>query len=146
MLWLSLQTVFILSLWIGTVHSCVDNYFTFEELTFSNNSENSLKLYQAFYPPNTHLPYSVLVTYRTLLNGTHVNISTDQNCPNRQVWIWLSSPVFLFQEPTALNRHTLFMLNHFEEWIPPHVTITVPYPCQDEAEGFMQRMTTSVGY
>ena len=140
-----LESLCIISLTIGVVHGCVDNYLTFEELTFSNNSENRLKLYQAFYPINEHLPYSVLVTFQSLLNGTQVNISTDPSCPNRQVRIWLSSPVFLFQEPTSLNRHTLFTLNFFEDWIPPHITITVPYPCQDEAEGFLQRMTTSVG-
>ena len=141
-----LQSVIILSLWICRVSGCVDNYFTFEEQTFSKNNENRLKLYQAFYPPNAHLPYSVVVTYQTNYpNGTQVNISSDPNCPHRQVWIWLSSPVFLYQEPTTLNRHTMFMLNYFQDWIPPHVTITVPYPCQNQTEGFIQRLTTSVG-
>ena len=146
MLWLPLPTVFILSLWFGTVHTCVDNYLIFEEETFSNNSENRMKLYQAFYTPNTHLPYSVIVTYQAVLNGARVNISADPSCPYTEVWIWLSSPTFLYLEPTSLNRHTLFTLNYFEEWIPPHVTITVPYPCQDQAERFMQEMTTSVSY
>ena len=41
--------------------NCVDNYLYFEEQTFDNNSENRVKLYQAFYPPNDHLPYSVVV-------------------------------------------------------------------------------------
>ncbi len=40
--------------------SCIDNYMDFEEQTFDNNSENRVKLYQAFYPPNDHLPYSVV--------------------------------------------------------------------------------------
>ena len=58
--------------------SCVDSYLDFEEQTFDNNSENRVKLYQAFYPPNDHLPYSVVVSYQAVLpNGTRVNISTD---------------------------------------------------------------------
>ncbi len=70
--------------------SCVDNYLDFEEQTFGNNSENWLKLYQTFYPPNDHFPYSVVVTYQTVLpNGTKVNISTDPSCPDRQVWQYL---------------------------------------------------------
>ena len=139
-----LQSAIILTLWIGTVHGCVDNYLIFEEQTFSNNSENRLKLYEAFYPPNVHLPYSVVVTYQAFSpNETQVNISSDPSCPDRQVWVWLSSPIFLYQEPSSLNRHTLFTLNFFEEWIPPHVTITIPYPCQDQAEGLMQQLTTS---
>ena len=90
-----LQSAIILTLWIGTVHGCVDNYLIFEEQTFSNNSENRLKLYEAFYPPNVHLPYSVVVTYQAVLpNGTRVNISSDPSCPDRQVWVWLSSPNF----------------------------------------------------
>ena len=140
-----LQSIIFLFLWFGTVYGCVDSYLDFEEQTFGNNSENRLKLYQAFYPPNDHLPYSVVVSYQAVLpNGTQVNISTNPSCPYTQVWIWLSSPVFLFLEPTSLNRHTLFILNYFEEWIPPHVTITTPYPCQDQAEGFLQQITTSV--
>ena len=66
--------------------SCVDNYLDFEEQTFDNNSENRLKLYQAFYSSNDHLPYSVVVTYQAVLpNGTRVNISTDPSCSHRQV-------------------------------------------------------------
>ena len=141
MLW----QLLILSLLSDTVHSCVDNYLNFEKQTFGNSDDNRLKLYKAFYSANTHLPYSVMVTYQTVLpNRTHVNISTDPSCPYTQVWIWLSSPVFLYLEPTSLNRHTLYTLNYFEEWIPPHVTITVPYPCDDHMERVMQEMTSSV--
>ncbi len=106
--------------------SCVDNYLNFEEQTFDNNSENKMKLYQAFYPPN-HLPYSVVLTYQAVLpNGTRVNISTDPNCPDRQVWLWLSSPVFFILQTTQLNRVALYTLNHFTEWVPPHLTIATP--------------------
>ena len=125
--------------------NCVSNYNDFVDHTFGNNSENTQKLCQAFYPPNGHLPYSVLVTYQTMLpNGTVLNISTDPSCTDEQVWMWLSSPVLLFEEPVSLNRHILFTLNLFEEWIPPHIYITCPYPCQKKAEEFLQEMTTSV--
>ena len=82
----------LLNLWtlaLSTNESnCVDNYLDFEEKTFGNNSKNRVKLYQAFYPPNDHLPYSVVVTYQAALpNGTGVNISTDPSCPDRQVWL-----------------------------------------------------------
>ena len=125
--------------------SCVDDYLDFEEQTFGNNSENRLKLYQAFYPPNDHLPYSVEVSYQGVLpNGTRVNISTDLSCPDRQVWLWMSSPVLLFTGPTELNRLALYTLNHFAEWVPPHLTIMTPLPCSAKAEEFLTLMTTSV--
>ena len=125
--------------------SCVDNYLDFEEQTFVNNSENRLKLYEAFYPPNDHLPYSVVVTYQALLpNGTRVNISTNPICPDRQVWLWLSSPVLLLMDPTELNRIALYTLNHFIDWVPPHLIITTPLPCSTKTEGFLTLMTSSV--
>ena len=125
--------------------SCVDNYLDFEEQTFGNNSENRLKLYQAFYPPNNHLPYSVVVTYQAVLpNGTSVNISTDPTCPDRQVWLWVSSPVLFLITPTLLNRLALYTLNHFSEWAPPHLTIATPLPCSPKTEEFLTLMTTSV--
>ena len=125
--------------------SCVADYLEFEEQTFGNNNENRLKLYQAFYPPNDHLPHSVVVSYQAVLpNGTQVNISTDPTCPDRQVWLWVSSPVLLFTSPTELNRLALYTLNHFAEWVPPHFTITTPLPCSAKAEEFLTLMTTSV--
>ena len=125
--------------------SCVDDYLDFEEQTFGNNSENRLKLYRAFYPPNDHLPYSVIVSYQAVLpNGTRVNLSTDPNCTNGQVWVWLSSPVLLIISPMELNRLVLYTLNHFTEWVPPHLTITTPLPCSAKAEEFLTLMTTSV--
>ena len=125
--------------------SCVDNYLDFEEKTFSNNSENRVKLYQTFYPPNGHLPYSVVVSYQAALpNGTMVNISTDPSCPNRQVWQWVSSPTLFILGPTELNRVALYTLNHFTEWVPPHRNIAIPLPCSAKAEGFLKLMTASV--
>ena len=69
--------MFLLKLWtlpLSTNESnCIDNYLDFEEKTFGNNSKNRVKLYQAFYPPNDHLPYSVVVTYQAALpNGTRL--------------------------------------------------------------------------
>ena len=125
--------------------SCVDDYQDFEEETFGNNSENRMKLYQAFYPPNDHLPYSVVVTYQSdLPNGTRVNISTDPSCPDRQVWLWGSSPILFLLDPTELNRGALYTLNHFTEWIPPHLTISTPLPCSVKVEEFLALMTASV--
>ena len=125
--------------------SCVDNYLDFEEQTFGNSSENRVKLYQAFYSPNNHLPYSVVVTYQAALpNGTRVNISTDPSCPDRQVWMWVSSPALFFLGPTELNRVALYTLNHFTKWVPSHLTIATPLPCSAKVEQFLTLMTTSV--
>ena len=125
--------------------SCIDNYLDFEEQTFGNNSENRVKLYQTFYPPNDHLPYSVVVTYQAVLpNGTKVNITTNPSCPNRQVWLWVSSLILFPLDPTTLNHVALFTLNHFTEWVPPHLTIATPLPCSAKVEEFLTLMTTSV--
>ena len=125
--------------------SCIDNYLDFEEQTFGNNSENRVKLYQAFYPPNDHLPYSVVVTYQAVLpNGTRVNISTDLCWPDRQVWLWVSSLILFVFDPTTLNRVAFYTLHHFTEWVPPHLTIATPLPCSAKIEQFLTLMTTSV--
>ena len=141
--------VVLLQLWtlaLSTNDSnCIDNYLDFEEQTFGNNSENRVKLYQAFYPPNDHLPYSVVVSYQASLpNGTKVNITTNPSCPDRQVWQWLSSPFLLDMDPTELNRLALYTLNHFTEWVSPHLTIATPLPCSAKAKEFLILMTTSV--
>ena len=127
--------------------SCMDNYLDFVEQTFDNNHENRVNLYQAFYPPNEHLPYSVVVSYQAALpNGTKVNIFTDPSCPDRQVWLWLSSPFLLDMDLTELNLLALYTINHFTEWIPPHLTIATPLPCSAKAKEFLtlMHMTTSV--
>ena len=125
--------------------SCVDSYLDFEEQTFDNNSENRVKLYQAFYPPNDHLPYSVVVSYQAVLpNGTMVNISTDPSCPDRPVWLWVSSPFLLNMDPIELSRLALYTLNHFTEWVPPHLTIATPLPYSGNTEEFLTLITTSV--
>ena len=96
--------------------SCVDNYLDFEEQTF-NNSENRVKLYQVFYPPSNHLPYSVVVTYQAALpSGTRVDISTDHSCPDRQVWLRVSSLILFLLDPRNLNflvGHVVFVVYAF---------------------------------
>ena len=139
----------LLQLWTLALSSndsnCVDKYLDFEEQTFGNNSENRVKLYRTFYPPNDHLPYSVEVTYQAALpNGTRVNISTDPSCPDRQVWLWVPSPTLFLLGPTDLNRVALYTLNHFTEWVPLHLTLTTPLPCSAKVEEFLALMTTSV--
>ena len=141
--------VALLQLWSLTLStnesSCVDDYQDFEEEALGNSTRNRVKLYQAFYPPNDHLPYSVAVSYQAALpNGTRVNISTDPSCPDRQVWLWVSSPTLFLLDPTELNRIALYTLNHFTEWIPPHLTIATPLPCSAKVEEFLTLMTTSV--
>ena len=125
--------------------SCVNKYLDFEEQTFGNSSENRVMLYQVFYPPNGHLPYSVVVSYQAVLpNGTRVNISTDPSCPDRQVWLWVSSLILFVLDPTNLNRGAFYTLNLFTEWVPPHLTIATPLPCSAKAEEFLALMTASV--
>ena len=124
---------------------CVDNYLDFEEQTFGSNSENRLKLYQAFYPTNSHSPYSVVVIYQTVFpNGTQVNISTGQHCPTEQVWMWHSSPAFLIYVPSVMNRDILLTLNYFKDWKPPSLVLTTPFPCGHCAHDFLTLMTSSV--
>ena len=104
-----------------------------------------MKLYQAFYPPKDHLPYSVVVTYQAALpNGTKVNISTDPSCPDRQVWLWVPSLILFLLSPTLLNHGALYTLNHFTEWVPACLIIAIPLPCSAKVEEFLALMTTSV--
>ena len=75
---------------------CTDSYAEFESASVGSNVSGihiRNQLYEAFYTPNRHLPYSVLVTYQLLLdNGTRFNISSDQDC-STELWVWLSSEV-----------------------------------------------------
>ena len=87
----------------------------------------------------------MFVTYQLILdNGTTFNLSSDQDCRS-ELWVWLSSPAFLYLQPTYLNRMLLFTLNYFMEWISPHVFITTTVaPCTDQTTDFLNRMTTAV--
>ena len=127
---------------------CTDSYAEFESASVGSNvSDTHIRnqLYEAFYTPNRHLPYSVLVTYQLVLdNGTRFNLSSDQDCSS-QLWVWMSSPAFTCTEPTYLNRFLLFTLNYFMEWTPPHVIITTTVaPCTDKMSDFLNRMTSAV--
>ena len=136
----------------GSTHQqdllCTDSYAEFESASVGSNVSGihiRNQLYEAFYTPNRHLPYSVLVTYQLILdNGTRFNLSSDQDC-STELWVWLSSPAFLCVEPTYLNRFLLFTLNYFMEWIPPHVVITTTVaPCTNKISDFLNRMTSAV--
>ena len=124
-----------------TENKCVSSYKEFEKKTFIDNEDNTHRLYEVFYPPNGHLPYSVEVTYQTVLpNGTQVDIITQ----GVEVWIWLSSPIFLQIRPENLNKLILYTLYHFKEWTPPNVNIQLPYPCHNVTFQFLLQMTASV--
>ena len=127
---------------------CTDSYVEFESASVGSNVSGSNirnQLYKAFYAPNQHLPYSVLVTYQLVLaNETRVNLSSDPDC-STQLWMWSSSPVFLAYDSTYCNRLLLFSLNYFAEWYPPQVTITTTTaPCSNKTEDFLNEMTASV--
>ena len=127
---------------------CTDSYAEFESASVGSNVSGTHirnQLYEAFYTPNHHLPYSVLVTYQLVLdNGTTLNLSSDQHCSS-ELWVWLSSPAFLCCKATFANRALLFTLNYFMEWTPPHVIITTTVaPCIDKMRDFLNQMTSSV--
>ena len=129
---------------------CTNSYTEFESASVGSNvtgSDIRNQLYKAFYAPNQHLPYSVLVTYQlVLVNGTRLNLSSDPDC-STELWVWLSSPVLLLGDTTFVNRVLLFTLNYFTEWHPPHVTITMTTaPCPELLEDFLSEMTVSVSF
>ena len=128
---------------------CTDSYAEFESASVGSNvSASNIRnqLYRAFYPPNQHLPYSVLVTYQLILaNGTRFNLSSDQDC-STELWLWVPSPVFLALSTNYINSMLLFTLNYFMEWDPPHVTVTTAIaPCPSKIRNFLSVMTASVG-
>ena len=90
-----------------------DNYAEFESVRVGSNVSGTHienQLYDAFYSPNRHLPYSVLVTYQLVLdNGTRFDLSSDQDCSS-QLWVWMSFPAFLALETTYLSE-SLFTLH-----------------------------------
>ena len=127
---------------------CTNSYAEFESASVGSNvsgTHTRNQLYEAFYTPNHHLPFSVLVTFQLVLdNGTRLNLSSDEDCSS-ELWLWMSSPAFLAAEPTLLNRYLLFALNYFMEWIPPHVIITTTVaPCTGKISDFFNRMTSAV--
>ena len=145
----SLQSLFVSGSTAQEDPLCTDSYADFESASVgSNGSGRDIRnqLYNAFYAPNRHLPYSVLVTYQLVLtNGTRVNLSSDPDCSS-ELWVWLSSPVFLIGKTSFLSHILLFTLNYFNEWKAPHIIITTTTPpCSDKTEEFLSEMTASVG-
>ena len=127
---------------------CADSYTEFVSASVGSNvsgTHTRNQLYEAFYTPNHHLPYSVMVTFQLVLdNGTRLNLSSDEDCSS-ELWLWMSSAAFLAAEPTLLNRYLLFTLNYFMEWKPPHVIITTAVaPCTGRISDFFNRMISAV--
>ena len=124
--------------------NCVEDYRKLEVMTFMNNTENRQKLSQAFYPPYGHLPYSVIVDFKSIdANGSEVILLSTPSCPKHEL-IWMSSIVFIYGRPEFLNKLSLYTLNYFEEWNPPKITIFVPYPCSNVTTKFLLQMTSLV--
>ena len=128
---------------------CTDSYAEFESASVGSNISGANlrnQLYKVFYTPNQILPYSVFVNYQLVLaNGTRLNLSSDQDCSS-ELWVWVSSPVFLAGNVIYTNQYLLFTLNNFMEWTPPLVTITATVaPCPARMRDFLSEMTASVG-
>ena len=97
---------------------CTDSYAEFERASVGSNSSGfntKNQLYTAFYPPNQHLPYSVLVTYQLVLaNGTRFNLSIP-SIPDLRQWtvdVGVFSCVpsrrqYLSQSPGSLHSQLL---------------------------------------
>ena len=129
----------------ATETKCVSDFLEFEQKTFINHTANRYRLYKTFYPPNGHLPFSVDVSYQSVLsNGTKVIILTHSDGHVNKHWIWFSSPVFLLCKPLYLNRLIMYVLNYFKDCESPYVEIMVPYPCPNVTLEFLLQITTSV--
>ena len=48
--------------------------------------------------------------------------SPVNGCSNG-LWMWTYSPVFLWLEPSLLNKLTLYALNDYQNWASPMVTL-----------------------
>ena len=140
---------------------CVDTFGEFEKAVL-NNSDNVQALVRAFYQPNLPIPLSVQVVYHiksmppvltgnALLNVIKWSqrtdiISTDRSCPaGNEIWMWVSSPVFIFVEPTKLDLCALFTLNFFQWWTPPNAHIYIPIICNTTNRfNFLNDLTSKV--
>ena len=131
----------------GTGHrtppNCVSNFFEFEK-HLKNNSQVQNELHGIFNPPNQHPPYSVEVSYQTPDgNGSLTAVSTEPDC-SEQVWVWLSSPMFVLVLPKHINRLSLYTLNYFSPWEAEEINITVARPCPDAKEKLLFYVTAQV--
>ena len=126
------------------VPTCVSVYHEFEEAAITNSPANVHSLFSLLYSPNQPLPFSVVIHYQVQLpNGTTVRVSSDTGCPS-EIWMWTYSPVFLWFEPSLLNKLTLYAMNGVVHWKSPTVTLTVPLPCQNVSYSFFNEMTMAV--
>ena len=117
---------------------CVSDFLEFEQKTFMNNTGNRYKLYKIFYPPNGHLPFSVDVSYQSVLsNGTKAIILTHRDGHMNKDWIWLSYPVFLLCNPMYLNRLIMYVLKYFKGCETPYTPLNVPHPCPNVTLEFL---------
>ena len=129
-----------------TVPPCVSVYHEFEEAAITNNPGNVHSLFSVLYSPNHPFPFSMVILYQVQLpNGTTQRVSSDTGCSN-ELWMWTYSPVFLWLEPSLLNKLTLYALNGVRDWVSPTVTLTVPLPCQNVSYNFFNEMTMAVSY
>ena len=117
--------------------TCVTSFSAFEKATIADDG-NVEALVKAFYRANSPFPLSVQVVYHVnSSNGTDTIISTIPNCPSgEEVWLWVSSPVFIFMGPTKLNLYALYTLNYFRPVKSPLVTISVPNVCNTSLNQF----------
>ena len=111
---------------------CVTSFSDFEKAAITDNASNVQALVKAFYKTNSIFPLSVQVVYHVnSSNGTDTIISSDPvHCaPGKEVWLWVSSPVFIFMDPTRLNMYATYTLNYFHHWKPRKANIYVPAIC-----------------
>ena len=119
--------------------ACVTSFSDFEKAAITGTASNVQALVEAFYQTNSIFPLSVQVVYHgNSSNGTDTTISTDPvHCvPGKEVWLWVSSPVFIFADPTRLDRYALFVLNYFSPWEPRVASIHVPNICNISRDQF----------
>ena len=91
---------------------CADSYTEFVSASVGSNvsgTHTRNQLYEAFYTPNHHLPYSVMVTFQLVLdNGTRLNLSSDEDCSS-ELWLWsiLSCRTYPSKSPSSLHPQLL---------------------------------------
>ena len=123
---LAMKTLVVLALFLVSSAACVPSFSAFEKAVLADDG-NVEALAKAFYRVNRPFPLSVQVVYHiNSSNGTET-ISTDPSCPpGKEIWLWVSSPVLIFIDPTKLNLYALYTLNYFSYLWSPEISISVP--------------------
>ena len=132
-----LPLVFLFSVcWHATgSSSCVKTYSEFEYATINANPDNVNALVGTFFRPNRPSPILVHVIYH--INWTNTSISATGCSPEKEMWLWVPSPVFMFLEPNKLNQWALYTLNFFNSWSNTRrVHIYVPMICNFDHDAF----------